>query len=97
MAVGKVADFEEQIKTFKQERGTALRYALEIVMKTTNKQMTIKELRQVGEVHERMRIWMKKPQKEPTSILRAQLMVVATPIDGKDRVDGCAFCCQQRL
>ena len=75
MAVGKVADFEEQIKTFKQERGTALRYALEIVMKTTNKQMTIKELRQVGEVHERMRIWMKKPQKEPTSILRAQLMV----------------------
>ena len=73
--MGEIADFEEQIKTFIQERGTALRYALEMVMKIANKQKTIKELGHVGEVHVRMRIRRKKSQKRLTSILRVQLTV----------------------
>jgi hypothetical protein len=40
------------------------RYALEMVMKIANKQKTIKELGQVGEVHERMQIRLKKPWKD---------------------------------
>jgi hypothetical protein len=39
------------------------RYALEMVMKIANKQKTIKELGQVGEVHERTLIGLKKPQR----------------------------------
>ena len=65
--VGKFAGFEEQIKTFKEERGTALRYVSEMVMKIANKQKTIKELGHVGEVHVRMRIRLKN--------LRAQFTV----------------------
>lgn len=72
--VGKIAGCEEQINTFKQERETVLRCASEMVMKIANKQKT-KESGHVGEVHVRMRIRLKKPQKGPTSILRAQLTV----------------------
>jgi hypothetical protein len=40
-----------------------------MVVKIANKQKTIKELGQVGEVHERMQIRLKKPRKDRRAFL----------------------------